>query len=61
MKAILTLAFLGALAFSVVGFLATFEPLDEGQQVLWRVLYGLVAAASAGGLLRLRKSNRGSD
>lgn len=33
---------LAVLGFCVFGFLATFEPMDATQQLIWRALYGAV-------------------
>ena len=46
MKPIALLVFLGVAAFCVFGFAATFEPLEQGQQFMWRTAYGAAGLAS---------------
>lgn len=46
MKPILILVLLGVVAFCAFGFLATFEPIEQGQQLMWRAAYGVVGVAS---------------
>lgn len=50
-KAVLGVALLALLAFCVLGFAATFEPMEPSTQLLGRLIYGVVAAAATGGLV----------
>jgi hypothetical protein len=56
---------LGALAcFSIFGFLATFEPLDQATRMTWRVVYSVLFIASVAGFFMLnlpRRDNRSDD
>lgn len=57
----LSIAFLLVALFCVVGLLATLEPLPVQTQVVARVVYGVVGAASIAGIVLLaRGSTRGS-
>ena len=55
------LLLLAVLGFCILGFMATFEPLEPGTQLTWRIIYGtlggLCAAAIAWLLLARRKSS----
>ena len=42
MRAVVVLAFLAIAAFCALGFVATFEPMEEGRQLGWRIGYGVV-------------------
>ena len=59
MRWVVVLTSLGVLAFCGVGFLATFEPLERGSQLLWRSLYVAGIAASMT-TLAFALSRRGS-
>jgi len=51
--------FLGALSlFSIVGFMASFEPLELRIRVIWRVVYIVIFVASMAGLLRINLCGR---
>ena len=56
---------LGPLAcFSIFGFLATFEPLDQATRMTWRAVYSVLFIASVAGLFMLnlsRRDNRADD
>ena len=56
---------LGALAcFSIFGFMATFEPLDQASRMTWRAVYIVLCIASVTGLFMLnlpRRDNRADD
>jgi hypothetical protein len=41
------------LAFCLFGFLATFEPLEDGRALTWRLVYGGVGALSVLGIALL--------
>lgn len=60
MRILLVLVLLGVAAFSVFGFLATYEPLERSTQLTWRIVYGTTLAASVAGvawtLLRGKRS-----
>jgi hypothetical protein len=34
-------------AFCVFGFMATYEPLDPGAQITWRIIYGAIGGICA--------------
>lgn len=52
-RIILILALLPVLAFCIFGFLATFEPLPENTQWIWRSIYGIIGVGSLLGMIRL--------
>ena len=45
-KALLSIALIGLLGFCAFGLLATQEPMDEGNQKPWQLIYGGLAALS---------------
>jgi hypothetical protein len=45
-------------AFCGFGFLATFEPLDRGTQLFWRIVYGLVGLACLAQILWLARAKK---
>lgn len=53
MRALGALMALGVAAFCTFGFLATFEPLNEGEAIKWRIGYAFGFLASASLLLVL--------
>ncbi|NQU49730.1 MAG: hypothetical protein HQ519_13850 [Planctomycetes bacterium] len=46
MKFLLLLVLLGVAAFCGFGFAATFEPIEQSQQLMWRTTYGIVGLAA---------------
>ncbi|MAB80304.1 MAG: hypothetical protein CMJ89_13200 [Planctomycetes bacterium] len=55
MKIITLLVLLGVAAFSALGFVATFEPMDGGTRIVWRAVYAVaftVSLATAAWTLR---------
>jgi hypothetical protein len=44
---------LALIGFCILGFMATFEPLEPGTQLLWRVLYGTLGGICAAAILWL--------
>ena len=54
-----TLVLCAVAAFCVSGFLATFEPLEEGHAMTWRVVYATLGALSVLGVLLLARRFRG--
>ena len=40
MRVLLPLPLLGVLVFCLYGFTTTFEPMDSGTQLTWRLIYG---------------------
>jgi hypothetical protein len=46
MKIITLLVLLGVAAFSVLGFAATFEPMDAGTRIAWRAVYAAAFTVS---------------
>lgn len=46
MNSLLRLILLGVAAFCAFGFAATLEPIERGQQLMWRTAYGVVGVAS---------------
>ncbi len=53
LRVVLALFTLLMLTFCGFGFLATFEPLPEAQQWLWRTIYGVVGLGCVCALARL--------
>ena len=41
------------LGFCIFGFIATFEPMDLGRQLIWRLFYGGAGLAAAIGIVAL--------
>ena len=59
MRALGVLMVLGVAAFCTFGFLATFEPLNDGEAIKWRIGYAFGFLASASRLFfLLRRSFR---
>ena len=59
MRILLTLILLCVVAFSAFGFMATYEPMDDGSHLTWRIGYGIAIVASLFGVVRaLRKGSR---
>jgi len=59
-KVFLSLVLLALLAFCVFGFAATFEPMEPSTQIVGRLIYAVLAAAAAGGLmLVVRRAKEG--
>lgn len=59
MRFLIALILLCVAAFSGFGFLATYEPMDDGSHLTWRVGYGVAIVASLFGVVRaLRKGSR---
>lgn len=57
-RIVLLLPLLAVLAFCGFGFLATFEPLDEGTQLTWRLIYGGVALGVLLAMVRVIRGPR---
>ena len=45
-RILLVLVFLAVAAFCAFGFAASFEPLERGRQLVWRIVYGAGVFAS---------------
>ncbi|MFT7487152.1 MAG: hypothetical protein ACI9F9_003011 [Candidatus Paceibacteria bacterium] len=68
MKFFALIALLGIALFCVFGFLATFEPIERGQQLGFRTAYGVAGLASMGRIVwilvegrRSRKQSSGDE
>ena len=48
-------------AFSIFGFLATFEPMDPSAQLVWRIIYGAIAGFSAIAVIWLLMPSRSTN
>lgn len=57
-RIVLLLPLIAVLAFCGLGFLATFEPLDEGTQLTWRLIYGGVALGVLLAMVRVIRGPR---
>ena len=60
----LSLLLVALACFSIFGFMATFEPLDQATRMTWRVVYSVLFIASGAGLFMLnlpRRDNRADD
>ena len=60
----LSLILVALACFSIFGFMATFEPLDQATRMTWRVVYGVLFISSGAGLFMLnlpRRDNRADD
>ena len=59
MRSLFLIVLLGITAFCAFGFAASFEPIEQGQQLLWRVTYGIGGLGSmAWGAWALAKGRR---
>lgn len=59
MSRVLATLLLGSLLFmSIVGFMATFEPLDGSAQIMWRIMYAVVGALSLFALVKCWRYRR---
>lgn len=59
MRVIIVLLLLCVVAFSAFGFMASYEPIDDGSHLTWRIGYGIAIVASLFGVVRtLRKGGR---
>jgi len=47
-KAVMGLTLAALTAFCALGFVATFEPMDRSVQILWCLIYAVLAAALLG-------------
>jgi len=52
---------LGVAAFCTFGFLASFEPIDAGEAIKWRIGYALGFLASVTGAIRLLRRTPPQD
>lgn len=57
-RMLISAAALVVLAFSLFGFLATFEPLERSAQILWRSIYTLLSLGALATLYALRRTPR---
>ena len=58
LRIVLYLLLAGALLFCVSGFMATFEPIEPGTRIAFRLIYGLGAGLAAAGLAVLKQPRR---
>lgn len=49
MKIVLVLLCFGLVVGCGYGLIATFEPMDSGEQLMWRVIYGIGTVLGLGG------------
>lgn len=51
-RIVVVIVLLAVAAFCVFGFAATFEPMDSGRPLAWRIGYGVVGVACLMGAMR---------